>query len=78
MTGANEPSTIYKYSGLEKGLKVMSEKGVNGHYFYLGSGPNINQASKYGLVNVEAFLAQSMKETIKYNACDEVSLEKTL
>jgi len=27
----------------------------------------------YGLVNLAAFLAQSMKETIKYNACDENS-----
>ena len=27
----------------------------------------------YGLVNVAAFLAQSMKETIQYDACDENS-----
>merc|ERR1711916_65015 len=27
----------------------------------------------YGLVSVAAFLAQSMKESIKYNACDENS-----
>jgi hypothetical protein len=28
---------------------------------------------KYGLINIAAFLAQSMKETIQYNACDEIS-----
>jgi hypothetical protein len=67
------PSTIYKSDGLLKGLEVMNGKGVNGIYFYLG-GESANEY-KYGLVNVAAFLAQSMKETIKYDACDEVSLD---
>eukprot|EP00959_Pyramimonas_sp_CCMP1952_P234850 4906912-Pyramimonas_sp.AAC.1 len=34
-------------------------------------------AWKYGLVNVAAFLAQSMKETIKYDACDENNWDST-
>jgi hypothetical protein len=67
------PSTIYKSDGLLKGLEVMNVKGVNGMYFYLG-GESANEY-KYGLVNVAAFLAQSMKETIKYDACDEVGLD---
>ena len=29
----------------------------------------------YGLVNVAAFLAQCMQETIQYNACDETLVE---
>lgn len=58
------PSTIYKSDGLRKGLEVMNEKGVNGMYFYLG-GDGSDKEYKYGLVNVAAFLAQSMKETIK-------------
>lgn len=65
------PSTIYKYDGLEKGLKVMITKGVAGMKFYLGD--DSSNGHKKGLVNVAAFLAQSMKETIKYDACDENS-----
>ena len=64
------PSSIYKSEGLIKGLEVMNNKGVNGMYFYLGGDGNKDHV--YGLVNVAAFLAQSMKETIKYDACDEV------
>jgi hypothetical protein len=67
------PSTIYKSDGLLKGLEVMNGKGVNGMYFYLGG--DSSNGHKYGLVNVAAFLAQSMKETIKYDACDEVSFD---
>ena len=66
------PSTIYKSDGLRKGLEVMNGKGVNGLFFYLG-GNGGGDEYKYGLVNVASFLAQSMKETIKYDACDEVS-----
>lgn len=66
------PSSIYKYDGLAKGLEIMNGKGVNDMYFFLG-GDDENEY-KYGLANVAAFLAQSMKETIKYDACDEVSI----
>ncbi|KAL3788522.1 hypothetical protein HJC23_006560 [Cyclotella cryptica] len=65
------PSTIYNYDGLAKGLKVMNGKGVNDMYFFLGG--DDEKEYKYGLTNVAAFLAQSMKETIKYDACDENS-----
>ena len=34
-------------------------------------------ARTYGLVNLAAFLAQSMKETIKYDACDENNWDAT-
>ena len=30
----------------------------------------------YGLVNIAAFLAQAMKETIRYDACDENSWDR--
>jgi hypothetical protein len=49
----------------------MYKNGVANKFFYMGDDcPN---GHKYGLVNIAAFLAQSMKETIKYNACDENS-----
>ena len=63
------PSTVYKSSGLAKGLEVMNTQGVAGMYFYLGDGGS--RGYEYGLTNIAAFLAQSMKETIKYNACSE-------
>jgi hypothetical protein len=60
---------VYVYDGLAQGLKVMNSKGVAGKKYYLGD--DSRNGKLYGLVNVAAFLAQSMKETIKYNACDE-------
>ena len=70
--------SVYTFDGLLNGLEVMSSKGVAGKTFYLGTDGNsengLYEGSMYGLVNVAAFLSQSMKETIKYNACDEVCL----
>ena len=67
-----EPSTVYRFKGFIDGLNVMVHDGVAGKHFYLGSndGPN---GHLYGLVNIAAFLGQSMKETIQYDACDENS-----
>eukprot|EP00956_Cyclotella_meneghiniana_P033961 scaffold100636_cov60-Cyclotella_meneghiniana.AAC.2 len=69
--------SVYTFDGLLNGLEVMSTKGVAGKTFYLGIDGNsengLYEGNMYGLVNVAAFLSQSMKETIKYNACDENS-----
>jgi len=54
-----------------KGLQVMYTTGVAGKKFYIGD--ETSNGYLYGLVNIAAFLAQAMKETIKYNACDENS-----
>ena len=70
-TGEWMPSTIYNYDGLAEGLKLMNSNGVAGMYYYLGD--DSSDGYRYGLANVAAFLAQSMKETIKYDACDENS-----
>jgi len=45
------------------------EEGIANKYFYLGE--QQSRGYEYGLVNIAAFLAQCMKETIKYDACDE-------
>jgi len=64
-----EPSTVYRYEGFISGLRIMVEDGVAKKHFYLGDGsPN---GHLYGLANIAAFLGQSMKETIQYDACDE-------
>jgi hypothetical protein len=65
--------SVYTFDGLISGLNIMGSKGVNGKTFYLGNDDKPN-GSLYGLANIAAFLAQSMKETIKYNACDEVCM----
>merc|ERR1719277_1790929 len=54
---------------MTKAVEVMASRGVGELKLWLGSG-GMN-AVKYGLVNIAAFLAQCMQETIRYNACDE-------
>ena len=65
------PSTQYRYDGFLSGLQVMYLEGVGDLSFYLGEDVVGEQGTVIGLVNIAAFLAQSMKETIKYDACDE-------
>eukprot|EP00579_Thalassiosira_antarctica_P011373 CAMPEP_0201918770 /NCGR_PEP_ID=MMETSP0903-20130614/7834_1 /ASSEMBLY_ACC=CAM_ASM_000552 /TAXON_ID=420261 /ORGANISM="Thalassiosira antarctica, Strain CCMP982" /LENGTH=1230 /DNA_ID=CAMNT_0048455143 /DNA_START=36 /DNA_END=3725 /DNA_ORIENTATION=+ len=65
------PSTQYRYDGFLRGLQVMYLEGVGDMTFYLGEDVSGMEGTKVGLVNIAAFLSQSMKETIKYNACDE-------
>ena len=67
----SEPSSVYRYDGFVAGLKVMTESGVAGKFYYLGDASE--NGYKYGLVNLAAFIGQSMKETIQYDACDENS-----
>eukprot|EP00457_Paulinella_chromatophora_P000817 gb/GEZN01000817.1/.p1 GENE.gb/GEZN01000817.1/~~gb/GEZN01000817.1/.p1 ORF type:complete len:1137 (-),score=196.58 gb/GEZN01000817.1/:144-3554(-) len=66
------PSTVYLWPDMIKALREMAKTGVNGQKVWLGNGSNT-----YGLVNIAAFLAQSMKETIKYNVCDENNWDST-
>ena len=68
------PSTVYRYDTLLKALQLMYLEGVGEYKFYLGDDVAGVEGVKVGLVNLAAFLAQSMKETIKYNACDEVCM----
>lgn len=60
-------SDIYKWPDMVKAVLLMATRGVGSAKLWLGD------ANKhiYGLVNVAAFLAQAMQETIQYNACDE-------
>lgn len=66
------PSTVYRYQGFIDGLRVMIEDGVANKYFYLGN-DHPEHGYLYGLANIAAFLGQSLKETIQYDACDENS-----
>jgi len=74
------PSTVYRFDGFFDGLKIMHSQGVAGNKLYLGpsssGGEDCAHCHMYGLVNVAAFLAQAMKETIRYDACDENSWDR--
>lgn len=63
------PSEIYRYDGFISGLRIMVEDGVANKHYYLGD--DSTNGHLYGLANIAAFIGQSMKETIQYDACDE-------
>eukprot|EP00578_Thalassiosira_sp_NH16_P013194 CAMPEP_0181125170 /NCGR_PEP_ID=MMETSP1071-20121207/26891_1 /TAXON_ID=35127 /ORGANISM="Thalassiosira sp., Strain NH16" /LENGTH=815 /DNA_ID=CAMNT_0023210563 /DNA_START=54 /DNA_END=2498 /DNA_ORIENTATION=- len=62
-------SEIYNSGDLLAALPVVND-GIAGSRFYLGE-EGVDLGWEYGLVNLAAFLAQCMKETIQYDACDE-------
>jgi hypothetical protein len=66
-SGGWKPSTLYLWEDMINGTKVMATQGIGKQKLFVGEG----YSWKYGLVNLAAFLGQSMKETIMYNACDE-------
>merc|ERR1719493_506850 len=49
-------------------VREMATRGVGSAKLWVGEG---GDNPVYGLVNIAAFLAQCMQETIQYNACDE-------
>ena len=65
VTANNSKSLYYKFDDMISALEFMIDIGINGKTFYLGND------HKIGLVNLASFLAQCMKETIQYDACDE-------
>lgn len=68
------PSTVYKSADLVVAVQKMIEIGVGEHKLLAGDG---DQNARYALVNIAAFLAQSMQETIQYDACDENNWDST-
>ena len=62
-----EPSNVYKYVDMIQSLMVMSIDGVAGNTFFVGPEPTTTNPQQqdghiYGLVNLAAFLAQSMSK----------------
>ena len=56
-----ELSNVYKYQDMRQSLLVMAIDGVAGKTFYAGESSQPN-GHEYGLVNLAAFLAQSMSK----------------
>eukprot|EP00873_Tetraselmis_striata_P027989 jgi/Tetstr1/448253/TSEL_035541.t1 len=69
-----EPSKLYKWNDFLAALDTVSTTGIGEELFWLGD--DSANGLEYGLVNVAAFLAQSMKETIMFDACDENSWDR--
>jgi len=62
-----QESDIYTWPDMIEAVRLMATTGVGSSKLWLGDSDD----ARYGLVNVAAFLAQCMQETIQYNACDE-------
>jgi hypothetical protein len=71
------PSKIYRWEDFLQALASMHTQGVGEFTFWLGEPGDGDKRYRYALVNVAAFLAQSMKETIQYDACDENNWDST-
>ncbi|AYQ56470.1 Chitodextrinase [Bathymodiolus thermophilus thioautotrophic gill symbiont] len=68
------PSSIYKWEDFLNALKAMHNTGISGDKYWLFDDSDSDEKKqKYGAVAIASFLAQSMQETIQYNACDENS-----
>ncbi len=66
------PSAIYHWADLLQALYAMHLTGVGEERFWFGDAADDEATrTKLAAVNVAAFVAQSMVETIKYDACDE-------
>lgn len=73
--GLSYRSYWFQFNDFMQALKLMSETSITGnkkHIFYLGGSP---AEWEYGVVNVAAFLAQAMTESISKDTCDEYNWE---
>ena len=69
-----EYSSLYTFDDFIVALGVMTEHPVITPFFVGGFGTQSNEdALLYGLVNIAAFLSQSMAESIKFDSCDEAN-----
>ena len=71
-SNAKLPSNVYKWADFLMALNAMHNVGVGPTKYWLID-PTKDDATnaKYAKVAIAAFLSQSMKETIQYDACDE-------
>jgi len=68
--GIKVQSTTYTFDKLVQSLSYAINTGFSGKKFYTS-----DISLKYGFVNLAAFLAQSMTESIQYDACEEFHLD---
>jgi len=73
LTAKPIPSKIYKFQDFINALKKLQK--VDDLQFWLGDDCS-QESQKAAIVNIAAFLGQSMRETIIYDACDENNWDK--
>lgn len=64
-----EASKEYFWPDMADAVEKMATRGVATRTFYAGT--SASNGFVHGLANLAAFLAQTMQETIQYDACDE-------
>jgi len=64
------PSKVYKFEDFMGAMKKLQKSGDN-FKFWLGDDDCSIESEKAALVNIAAFLGQSIRETVIYDACDE-------
>mmetsp|Transcript_763 Transcript_763/g.1605 ORF Transcript_763/g.1605 Transcript_763/m.1605 type:complete len:666 (+) Transcript_763:172-2169(+) len=62
----------FSYMGLRSSLQTMITVGAANRTFYIGT-PSAENGRAYGLVNIAAFLAMSVEDSISHGSCDEVN-----
>lgn len=72
------PSSLYRWGDFLAGLtKARSAQGVGGMRWWVGDAADDVDATREALTNIALFIAQSMKESIQYDACDENNWDST-
>lgn len=69
-SGIPYPSIRYKLDGLIESLQIMGIEGFGAEFQFFLWDDNTSKYT-YGLVNLAAFLANAMVESIQYDSCDE-------
>lgn len=65
------PSKVYKTKDMVDAVGVMATIGAGDNKLFVGETGQAKAGEIYGLVNIAAFLAQALHESIHYDACDE-------
>jgi hypothetical protein len=71
-SGIPYPSTKYTYTNFVTALRQMSIIGFGANFTF-----DIYDGRYYGIVNIAAFLANCMVESIRYDICDEGNWEES-
>mmetsp|Transcript_15922 Transcript_15922/g.34466 ORF Transcript_15922/g.34466 Transcript_15922/m.34466 type:complete len:627 (+) Transcript_15922:307-2187(+) len=67
-------SNDFSYTGFRSSLQTMITTPVANQTFYIGHS-GVENGRAYGLVNIAAFLAMSVEDSISHGSCDEVNTD---
>lgn len=77
LNGISYFSQAYKFEALLSSLRTTSYYGVGDQrFFFVGDERKGLRGFNAGLVNLAFFLANAMAESITYDSCDEIHLDK--